>query len=210
MDFVFREDLPPQYTTDIIVAIDVMIKGTPNAGENHVKFMIPGGEGVNPTTGEAAIAWSSGAPEFEIGERVFMFLKKHKRLIEQRRLRKLSPPPYEGIMTAWWGSIKIRHEEVAMPYTFKKILFDNGQQRERSQIREVHLPINLARQIAQAAAKDATAVSTIDEKIRAFVKKSPIVPGQRLMPDQAFLDRIEANLKPILIEIQTNGKSGYR
>ena len=46
MEFVFREDVPPQYTTDIVIHIEEVIKGTPNYGEGGVKFMIPNyGEG---------------------------------------------------------------------------------------------------------------------------------------------------------------------
>ena len=38
--------------TEITVAADTVIKGTPNAGEDTVKFMVSGGEAVNPRTGE--------------------------------------------------------------------------------------------------------------------------------------------------------------
>lgn len=93
MEFVFRENLPLQFTTAITVEVEEMIKGTPNAGENRVKFMIRGGEGVHPTIGESLICIAIGAPQFEIGKKVLIFLLRHTRLIEHRRLRQLSPPP---------------------------------------------------------------------------------------------------------------------
>ena len=97
MEYVFREDLPPQDTTDITIKVEKMIKGEPNAGEDRVKFMIGGGEGIHPITGEKRICLVVGAPEFEIGEWVLIFLKKNKRLIEHRHIRQLPPPPYEGV-----------------------------------------------------------------------------------------------------------------
>ena len=68
MEYVFREDLPLQDMTDITIKVEKMIKGEPNAGEDRVKFMISGGEGIHPITGEKRICLVVGAPEFEIGE----------------------------------------------------------------------------------------------------------------------------------------------
>ncbi len=198
MEFVFREDLPPQFTTDITVEVEAMIKGTPNAGENRVKFMIRGGEGVHPTTGESLICIATGAPQFEIGEKVLIFLLRHTRLIEHRRLRQLSPPPYEGLAPVWWGNRKIVDEKVSVPYTFQKRLFENGQWRDKTQMRDIHLPIDLARQIAQAALQNAEAVSTVEEQIRTFAKNAPVVPGEKPMPGQVLLDSVEAAITPIL------------
>ena len=199
MEFVFREDLPPQFTTDITVKVEEMIKGTPNAEGNRVKFTIPGGEGIHPTTGEALICVATGAPQFEIGEKVLIFLVEHTRLIESRRLRQLSPPPYEGVMTAWWGNRKIVDEKVSVPYTFKKRLFNNGQWGERTQVRDIRLPINLARQIAKATLQDTEAVSAIEEQIRTFAKNAPVVPGEKPIPGQMLLDRVQTAITPIFI-----------
>ena len=210
MEYVFREDLPPQDTTDITIKVEKMIKGEPNAGEDRVKFMIGGGEGIHPITGEKRICLVVGAPEFEIGEWVLIFLKKNKRLIEHRHIRQLPPPPYEGVGVAGWGNRKILYEKVSIPYTFKERLFDNGQWRERPRIREILLPIDLAQQIAKAALKDAEAVSAIEEQLRTFAKEAPMMPGEKPIPDQAFLHSIEAEIKPILMQKPTNEKSSYR
>ena len=207
MEFVFREDLPPQFTTDVTVEVEEMIKGTPNAGKNRVKFMIRGGEGVHPTTGEALICIATGAPQFEIGEKVLIFLLRHARLIEHRRLRQLSPPPYEGMAPVWWGNRKIVDEKVSVPYTFKKRLLDDARQwREKTQLRDIRLPIDLAQQIAKAALKDAEAVSAIEARIKTFAKETPMVPGEKPIPEQAFLDSIKAEIKPILTREQIEEK----
>jgi len=76
LEFVFRVDIPPQFTTDVTVKVEEMIKGEPNAGENLVKFMIPRGEGVHPETGELLGGETVGTPEFKKGEKVLMFLAK--------------------------------------------------------------------------------------------------------------------------------------
>ena len=70
-------------------------------------------------------------PEFEIGEKVFMFLKKRIRF------------PYEDMATVWWGNRKILDEKVSVPYTFKKMVFDDyeGRLTERVAIsRSISLP----------------------------------------------------------------------
>lgn len=199
MEFVFREDLPPQFTTDITVEVEEMIKGKPNAGENRVKVMIPGGEGVHPKTGEALICVVPEAPQFEIGEKVFIFLRRHKRL---NRL----PVPYGGLITGGWGKRGIVDEKVSVPYTFPKRLFDNGQWRDRTRVRDIRLPIDLAKQMAQAALREAEAVSAIEEQIRAFAKDAPWVPGEKPTPGQALLDGVEAEIRPILTQEQIEGK----
>ena len=205
MEFVFREDLPPQFTTDITVEVEEMIKGRPNAGANRVKFMIRGGEGIHPTTGETLICIATGAPEFEIGEKVLIFLLKHKRLIEHRRLRGLSPPPHEGMAPVWWGNRKIVDEKVSVPYTFKERLFDNGQWRDRTRVRNIRLPIDLAKQMVKAALKNAEAISVIEERLRAFAKESPWVQDGPI-PDQAFLDSVKSEIRPILNQEQMEKK----
>ena len=199
MEFVFREDLPPQFTTDITVEVEEMIKGKPNAGENRVKFMIPGGEGVHPKTGEALICVVPEAPQFEIGEKVFIFLRRHKRL---NRL----PVPYGGLITGGWGKRGIVDEKVSVPYTFKKRLFDNGQWRNETWVRDIRLPIALAKQMAQAALRDAEAVSAIEERMRTFAKEAPVVPGERPIPGQALLDGVAAEISPILTREQMEGR----
>ena len=108
------------------------------------------------------------------------------------------------------GNRKILYEKVSIPYTFKERLFDNGQWRERPRIREILLPIDLAQQIAKAALKDAEAVSAIEEQLRTFAKETPMMPGEKPIPDEALLHSIEAEIKPILMQKPTNEKIGYQ
>lgn len=77
--FVYREDAACQYTTDVTVNVTNRIKGVPNFGLIKVKFMVYGGEGVHPVTGQNLIVKSSDSPNFEIGEEILLFLSKSKR-----------------------------------------------------------------------------------------------------------------------------------
>ena len=63
-------------TTDIIIRIETLVKGEPNMGDYHVIFMIRGGEGYSPYDGQLVKVEGSSQPEFEVGERVMVFLTK--------------------------------------------------------------------------------------------------------------------------------------
>lgn len=77
-NYVYREGVRPNggaaATTDIIVRVSEMIKGEANFGENHVKFMIEGGEFFSARTGKIMRAHSTLQPKFEVGEKVLLFL----------------------------------------------------------------------------------------------------------------------------------------
>ena len=74
LNFVWREDIPPQFTTDVTVRIENLIKGESNSGDNHVVFMIRGGTGTDPITGNEYVCEVSNTPDFKIGEKVLLFL----------------------------------------------------------------------------------------------------------------------------------------
>lgn len=123
MEFVFREAVPPQYTTDIVIHIEEVVKGTPNYGEGGVKFMIPSGTGFNPNDGEVGTGWTEGCPEFRLNERVLLFLGKSKNR-HPEKFKHLPPPPiipHGGLyIPRSFGKIDAKYDEVAIPYTFKK------------------------------------------------------------------------------------------
>lgn len=66
-------------TTDITIDIETLIKGKPNVSNTRLKFMIGGGICLNPRRGKISRMLVEGQPEFEIGERVFLFLKNGKK-----------------------------------------------------------------------------------------------------------------------------------
>lgn len=71
-DYVTRSTIG--ITTDITMRVDTLIKGTPNLGDNHVKFMIEGGEFYSPSNNAVMVKTVSSLPEFEIGDQSLMFL----------------------------------------------------------------------------------------------------------------------------------------
>ena len=139
------------FTTDITVKVDELIKGTPNAGANRVKFTIRGGMGTSAITGEKAILHIPGTPEFATGEEVlFFFQNKQPRLEGPHKLR---------IFYVHYGKRVVKDGEVGLWYTL-----DNG--REKA----IKMPVDLAVQLGKAAHKDKDATSRLEEHIRTAIQ----------------------------------------
>lgn len=151
-EFVFREDVLGQFTTDITIDVREMIKGAPNAGEDRVKFMIEGGTGTHPKTGEDVTLMVTSTAEFELRERVLLFLVKSR--------RSASRIPHGGyhVFRSTYGKRLIERNRVSFLYTL-----DNGD------IKGTSLPLDLVLQIAKAAAKDYEAASRLENDIRAHI-----------------------------------------
>ena len=149
-EFMFREGLGT--TTDITIDVRKMIKGTPNAGEDRVRFMIEGGEGVDPRTGERYVSSVTGTPEFELRELILLFLVK--------RGRSESRIPHGGyyVFYGTYGKRPVKKGKVFLLYTL-----DNDDEKG------IDLPIGLVIQIAKAAAKDYEAASRLENDIRAHI-----------------------------------------
>lgn len=148
--FEFRENFGR--TTDITIDVKEMIKGTPNAGEDHVKFMIDGGTGTNPNTGRTLTKEVTGTPEFELNETVLLFLVKSRQ--SKRRL------PHGGyyIFYVFYGKRPVNNGKVLLWYT----LDNDG-------VGVIDLPVDLVIQIAKAADKDFEAASRLENDIRAQI-----------------------------------------
>ncbi len=67
-------------TTDVTVRIDTLIKGEPNLEKNHVKFMIQGGTFFVPERNEVMTLDVSTEREFEVGEKVMLFIDNNNDL----------------------------------------------------------------------------------------------------------------------------------
>jgi hypothetical protein len=191
LEFVFRENIPPQYTTDVTVKVEEMIKGKPNAGENLVKFMIPGGEGINPKTGKSMRCEAEHVPEFRKGERVLLFLKK------SRPERKL---PYEGfiLLLKFFGKREVINGEISIPYQLKvHQMSKEGKMMEIPVLRPTELPEDVVLQMTKASLKDSVATEALENRIKVFISQIPL--GQTLIkPDRAFVDSLRAECQKIL------------
>ncbi|MDE0185863.1 MAG: hypothetical protein OXP71_10530 [Candidatus Poribacteria bacterium] len=197
VQFVYRRNIWPQYTTDVTVKVEEKIKGKPNYGKNWVKFMLPGGAHDNHRTRKKAGGlWISGTPGFKRGERLLMFM----------RIDPYSERPYRGLalVDGWWGKCKIVDEKsVSVWYTTKKRKLRNGTWNEAGLVRPILLPVDLAVKIARAASKDAYSTLEIEERIRTFAQQTPIKPSERPYPDQELLDSVESEIDKILIRMNT-------
>ena len=205
MEFVFREDVPPQYTTDIVIHIEEVVKGTPNHGEGGVKFMIPGGTGFNPNDGEVGTGESEGCPEFRLNERVLLFLSKSTNRHPEKF--KHFPPrpiiPHGGLhIPGRFGKIDIKYDEVAIPYTFKKEVFSEYHQimREEPYIRIITLPLDLVIQIAKASIKDYDATKLLEENIKDYIDKTPF--GSKPKLDEKLIHKLKAEARLILEKVE--------
>jgi hypothetical protein len=140
------------FTTDITVKVDELIKGTPNAGANQVKFTIEGGVGTSPITGKKSILHIPGRPEFAAGEEVLFFFYKnrHPRLEGPHELR---------LFYVRYGKRVVKDGKVVLRYTL-----DNG--REKS----IKMPVDLAVQLGKAAHKDKDATRRLEDHIRASIQ----------------------------------------
>jgi hypothetical protein len=141
-----------RYTTDITIKVDELIKGTPNAGADHVKFTIRGGVGTSPITGKKSILRVPGTPVFATGEEVLFFFCKnrHPRLAVPHELR---------LFYVRYGKRVVKDGKVVLRYTL-----DNG--REKS----IKMPVDLAVQLGKAAHKDKDATRRLEDHIRAAIQ----------------------------------------
>ena len=140
------------FTTDITVKVDELIKGTPNADANHVKFTIRGGVGTSPITGKKSILHVPGTPEFARGEEVLFFFYKnrHPRLEGPHELR---------LFYVRYGKRVVKDGKVGIRYTL-----DNGQETS------ITMPVDLAVQLGKAAHKDKDATSRLEDHIRTAIQ----------------------------------------
>ena len=177
-EFIYRANIRSKFTTDITIDVDTVLKGTPNAGENRVKFMIKGGTGVNPRSGQLELWWNSDTPEFTIGEHVLLFLYHSKSYLfrtypyNQLRLHRLH-----------YGKNVIKNDQVGLLFP----LDDNS-------LRFVEMPIDLVISLAKAAVKDEDKMILLEDEIKdAFQAQS-----EKTLLSQDLLDRFMEEAKEIV------------
>ena len=162
-DFVVRDNVTPIFTTDITVQVRDLIKGEPSLRGSTVTFMIFGGFGVDPATGEDVYCEVSDSPEFALNEDVLLFL------------RKSTDPVYRGIHNGFYpfggeyGKREIVSNKVNIPYTFRTRIMDNYDGVETPKdvdvYRNVELPLDLVVKIAKASVRDPAAMIPLEREI---------------------------------------------
>ena len=177
-EFVYRANIRAKFTTDITIDVDHVLKGTPNAGENRVKFMIKGGEGVNPRSGRLELWWNSDTPEFIIGERVLLFLYHSKSHLfrnyphNQLRLHRLH-----------YGKNVIKNDKVGLLFPLE----DNS-------LRFVKMPVDLVIPLAKAAVKDEDKMILLEDEIQEALQGQ----SEKTLLSQDLIDRLMEEAEAIV------------
>ena len=175
------------FTTDITVKVDELIKGTPNAGANRVKFTIRGGVGTSAITGKRSILHIPGTPEFARGEEVLFFFKN--------RQPRLDSPHKLWIFYVRYGKRVVKDNKVRIRYTL-----DNGQEES------IRMPVDLAVQLGRAAHKDKDATNRLEEHIRASIQMQ--LETREAHKDQDETSRLQEHIRTA-IQMQL-GSHGVR
>ncbi len=161
IDYVVRQGVMPDgggaFTTDITLDVDVVVKGTPNAGEDTVKFMILGGEGLDPQSGKPWRLIVSDQPKFAVDEEVVVFLKKGDRN-DDGSFAKNFPYGRYRLVAGTYGKRTIENDKINMRYGD----VDNPTKR-------VEMPVNLAVKLGKAFQKDQPAAILLENVIKTAV-----------------------------------------
>ncbi len=158
MVFVHRTNVTPAGggipTTDVTIAVDDVIRGTPNAGEDLVTFMIEGGKGVNPETGEVQHLRVTHQGNFKVGEDVLLFLGKAEGDAYHANFAHDGLHLYFGD----YGKSPIKDDMVGLVY-------EGAGQR----LKLTKVPVDLAVTLGQAAVLDKDRAVLVENVIKALV-----------------------------------------
>ena len=176
-DFVYRQGLGS--TTDITVEVEDMIKGDANDGQNQVKFMIRGGSGVNPVTGQAVRSRVSDTPKFSVNDKVMVMLSKNQNPA-------LTLPHSNYFMfQGRYGKRLIKDNKVQLRYTLD------------GESKMFNLPIDLVKKIGKAANKDKSATVPIENSLKARLRTA--TDADVVLP-QTLIDSLKSQAQQIINE----------
>ena len=158
IDHVVRQGVMPDgggaFTTDITIDVDQALKGTPNASEDTVKFMIMGGEGVDSRTGKPLRLIVSHQPDFDVDEEVVVFLKKGDP-DDDGSFAKNFPHGRYRLVAGKYGKRPIENGNITMLYGD----VDNP-------TKPVEMPVELALKLGKAFQKDKPAAILLENVIK--------------------------------------------
>ena len=155
MVFAHRTNVTPAGggTTDVTIAVDNVIKGTPNAGDNLVTFMIEGGKGVNPETGQVQHLKVTLQGNFKVGEEVLVYLRQgdaegyHQNYAHGRLY-----------LIPGFGKSPIKDDMVGLVY-----------EGAGKRLKLTTVPVDLAVTLGQAAVLDKERAALVENVIKALV-----------------------------------------
>ena len=161
IDYAVRQGVMPDgggaFTTDITLDVDDVVKGTPNAGEDTVKFMILGGEGLDPQSGKPLRLIVSDQPKFAVDEEVVVFLKKGDRN-DDASFAKNFPYGRYRLVAGTYGKRAIENDKINMRYGDVN-----------NPTKPVEMPVELAFKLGKAFQKDKAAAILLENVIKTAV-----------------------------------------
>lgn len=182
MEYHYRENVTPysggMLTTDIIIDIETLIKGMPNAGKNRVIFMIEGGIGTYPGETEPVRLHVGGEPEFEIDEKVMVFLVNH---IDDSYHNNY-PHGKLFVNRAFYGKREVVDDIVSIWYV-------KGDEVFGYEFEVVDYPLDLAVNLSLAYLKDRAATIKLEDEINNLVQDHEDVNARVKLSDK-FVERL--------------------
>lgn len=147
--------------TDFTIEVHAIIKGIPNAGKDTVKFMVHGGEAIDPRNGRQVTIGLEYDYEIEIGDQaLFFFSQMYKHTAAYKA------HPYQGLYLHPKNKVPIDNNTVRLP-----VLGGN---------RKVLLPVNLIVALGKASVIDRETAMLIEKAIAFFLIKSDL--GETELP----------------------------
>ena len=190
MEYHYRENVTPSgrgsLTTDIIIDIETLIKGKPNAGRNRVIFMIEGGIGTYPGDTEPLRLLVGGEPEFEIDERVMVFLVND---IDDSYYRNY-PHGKLFVNRAFYGKREVVDDIVSIWYV-------KGDEVFGFEFEVVDYPLDLAVNLSLAYIKDKETAIKLEDEINNLVQDHEEVNASVKLSDE-FVERLLKETEKIL------------
>ena len=166
--------------TDVLFKIQKLIKGKPNVGANHVKFAIAGGTAYVPKKDKVMSLTVNPYVEFEIGERVLLFL----RIADTDGYH--GNWPYGRLHVHTWTYGKKRIHDNKVQFLYEK----------DSKAKQTVIPLDLTRVLMQSYLKDKNATKPIENEIKALVRNSTAEHSVELSSKSA--SALEKKAKAIL------------
>lgn len=170
-EYVTRANISSRFTTDFTIAVEETIKGKPNISKTRVKFMIQGGVGTDPLTGEEIGVEDSDEPKFAVGEKVLLFMantdKPYYANYPYGKLRL-----YRGN----YGKRVIKDNKVSFIYGM-----------ENDKLKPVRMPLDLAVQLSKAALQDKDSMVELESDIKDAIKART---GSNINLSQTLVDRL--------------------
>lgn len=170
MEYVYRENVPGRYTTDITVAVEETIKGMPNISKTRVKFIIKGGRGISPTTGKEIEVYNTSEPEFAVGEHILLFLFEGTGSYYENY-------PYDGLAPYRrdFGKRIIRDDKVGICFVID------------DELKYIPMPVDLAVLLIKAADKDKDAMIELENDIKDAIAQHA---GSKFTLSQPLIDHL--------------------